>query len=350
VRPRLRPSLALLGSALLFAAVAAAEEPALPVDDASRVAARTLGETGIELFRKGDYEGALIRFDRAEALVRMPTLGVRAARCLEKLGRLVEASERYLSTTALTIDPGLPPAYQDAQRKAQEEAAAERAALLPRIPTLVITTGGDVTDSVTLDGRLLPAAALGVKRPVDPGKHVIVARRGSREATREVTLAEGGSAEVEIELPPPDGNGLNTTASSSAAPAGSASVGPRAGETSRPGAALRPLGWASVAVGAVAAGLGLGALGVALSKQGDLDRLCPGGTCETGSLGASGKRDYDTYHTARTLALVGIISGVALAGGGTVLLVVTSGAPRQGSGGTVSLRASLGGLTVSGQF
>src|SRR4051812_4084136 len=91
-----------VASAVVIAlALLAAPARAQSLDDSTRSAARGLGEEGIALFDRGDYAGALARFERAEAVVRMPTLSLRAAWCLEKLGRLVEAAERYLVTTAL---------------------------------------------------------------------------------------------------------------------------------------------------------------------------------------------------------------------------------------------------------
>ena len=58
-------------------------------DDATKNSARRLGEEAGDLYDKGDYAGALDKYRRAFALVEVPTLGVRIARCLAKLGKLV---------------------------------------------------------------------------------------------------------------------------------------------------------------------------------------------------------------------------------------------------------------------
>ena len=81
-------------------------------------AARKLGNEAQKLFDAGDYEAALEKFNLADSLVSAPTLGLRAARCLVKLGRLVEASERYLEVTRMHLDRSAPMVM----RKAQVEA------------------------------------------------------------------------------------------------------------------------------------------------------------------------------------------------------------------------------------
>jgi len=273
----------------------------------------------------------------------MPTLGVRAARCLEKLGRLVEASERYLKTTALAIDESLPLAFQEAQRTAQAEAAAERAALLPRIATLLITFDRVAPDRLELDGRPLQLASLGVTRAIDPGVHVIVARRGQAEVRREIRLAEGAAEEVQVRFP--------AAVPSASAAAGAGAPATSAGPPDRNAQSVfRTVGWVGVGVGGVVAGLGLGALGVALSKQGELDRLCPGGVCNADSLSPAGRSAFDTYQVARTLALTGILAGAALAAGGTITLLVTSRSTPQGGKATVRLTPTVFGVVVHGEL
>jgi hypothetical protein len=177
---RKEPVLVSIAVALTLSLAGARATQAEAVDDATRSAARALGEQGIALYEAGDYPGALAAFERAEALVQVPTLSLRAARCLEKLGRWVEASERYLTTTALTVSPSLPEAYQEAQRQAQAEAAEARAALTPRIPLLEIVVEGPPPDDLRLDGRVVPTAALGLKAPGGSGRPRAAGHTGHR--------------------------------------------------------------------------------------------------------------------------------------------------------------------------
>ncbi len=102
--------------------------PAAPqdADEATRNAARKIAEEGLSLFQGGQYAEALDRFERAGALVRAPTMGLMAGRSLVKLGRLVEASERFLAVTRMTLAKDA----SDAFRKAQVDAGKEREAPL----------------------------------------------------------------------------------------------------------------------------------------------------------------------------------------------------------------------------
>src|SRR4051794_32634489 len=93
-------------SALLVGSPAQAQAQAqtpVPADDAPRNSARLLADEAKELFERGQFDGALDRYRRAEALVRVATLGVRIARCLDKLGRLNEAAEKYLAVLRVDL-------------------------------------------------------------------------------------------------------------------------------------------------------------------------------------------------------------------------------------------------------
>jgi Tfp pilus assembly protein PilF len=72
------------------------------VDDATRASARQLGYAGVEEFQGGQYESARAKLEKAYRVLKAPSLGLWSARALEKLGKLVEASERYLEVTRLS--------------------------------------------------------------------------------------------------------------------------------------------------------------------------------------------------------------------------------------------------------
>src|SRR5262245_11877298 len=99
----MRCSRAVFGAfvAVVLAAAAAAAEPA---DEQGRAKARALGEEGLALYDQGLYIDALEKFERASEFLKVPTLELHAARCLAKMGRLVEASERYLDVSRMTVD------------------------------------------------------------------------------------------------------------------------------------------------------------------------------------------------------------------------------------------------------
>lgn len=294
-----------------------------------------MGEEGIALYGEGRYEEALARFDRAEAVVAAPTLGVRAARSLEKLGRLVEASERYLRVTAMTIDPTLPEIYRQAQAQAQAEAAAERAALLPRIPTLEIVVTGGPADEVTVDGARIPAALLGARRPVDPGEHVVVARRGEARAEKRLALAETATERVELRLPAP------APIDEPPPPVRHKPRPPVDTSATSPGA-VRTLGWISLAAGGASATLGVVTLALALDEKAALEARCPDHACRQSQLGADGKRDLDTYDTLSTTTTVAFVAAGVFAAGGAALLIASPKAARKRAPSGVHVAAAPG--------
>src|SRR5262249_13535117 len=133
----MRCSRAVFG-ALVAAFLATTGAAASPAEDQSRAIARILGEEGLAYYDQGMYIDALQRFERASELHKAPTLDLWAARCLAKMGRLVEASERYLDVTRLTVDEKASAVLKEAV----VAAAKERAALLSRIASIEIVLEG----------------------------------------------------------------------------------------------------------------------------------------------------------------------------------------------------------------
>ena len=192
-----------------FASVLAFATPTLAqtTQDAERAAARTLGYEGSELYRAGDYAAALDKLDRAYRVLQVPSLGLWSGRCMEELGQLVAAAERYLETTRLE----LPDQGREVHEEAQRDAAALREQLLPRIPHLVIeVTGAEPgTLDVRIDDAPLSTALLGTRVPIDPGTHRIEVQRDDTVKQAEVEAVESDTARVtltfdpEPEAPPP---------------------------------------------------------------------------------------------------------------------------------------------------
>ena len=184
---------------LLLASSALAQAPGA-VDDATRNAARELAHRGTDAFERGDYAAAQDLFRRSYALVPAPTLSLREARALEKLGRWVEAAEAYVRTTRTPLDSSSPAPFRTAVHAAQNELAALR----PRIPLLTIAIAGPAAAEpgvrVELDGKALPGALLGVEIPVDPGVHRIEARSSSRQGRAEISLEPGARQKLALEL------------------------------------------------------------------------------------------------------------------------------------------------------
>ena len=172
---------------------------AQPASFEARLEARKLGKEALELYEAKEYQEALDKFERANALLPAPTLGLRAARCLVGLGRLVEASERYLEVSRFELTRQSPQVHFAARR----EARAERDELLPKIPTLEVDVPDADADSllVRIGNERLPAAMLGQPQPVDPGKHAILVQLGTTQVSTSAQLDEGDHTRVIVQLP-----------------------------------------------------------------------------------------------------------------------------------------------------
>ncbi len=296
---------------LLAAVLSFASAPAFAqVNDQLRATARALGEEGIALFEKGRYAEALDRFERADALVHAPTLGLLAARSLEKLGRLIEASERYRAVTLVELDAKAPEAFKEAQTTAIKELEAVRA----RIPTLEIVVEGPGAEgaTVTFDGTEVPKAIVGVRTPINPGVHHLEAETPTASAVSDLSVDEKQAARAVLTLVPKE-----TT--------------PPGGDGKQPGAKgkaplQRTLGFVSLGVGGGLVVMGAISGIIALGALSDFDRLCePGTRCTPKKKEdkAEVEKVIKTYDTANPITITGFVAGgVALAAG--VALVLTA--------------------------
>jgi hypothetical protein len=319
--------------------------------DAARAAARDLGGEGVTEYQAGNYAAASNKLERAFDILRVPSLGLWSARALAKSGKLVEASERYLTVSRLDASKG----DTTVQKQAQTDAANELEALRPRIPGLTLKVKGAAPGvSVTLDGAPVPAALLGVKQPANPGAHSAEARDAGRVVKLELTLVEGQKLKSTLDfanataLPvaaAPVAAAPPVAAAAPGAPAPGAApapVAPAPAPASDTGARGVPAGvWVGVAV----AGAGLltgGITGVLASKKkGDLN--CPSSGCLP-----SQRSDVDSYNQLRTLSTVGFIAaGVGVATAGVFWFTRPREAERTGH---VSPWLGLGAAGVRGTF
>lgn len=157
--------------------------------------ANDLYKTGHEKVKAGDWEGAREAFARAYALYPQPIILVNLAGAEVQTGRLVQATEHYRQF--LKNASGLDPAEVDIAKKAMAKVEVRLAHLRVHVANAASS------DAIELDGRPLPAAALDVDYPVDPGEHVVrVVRGGAEEARAEVALAEGESKSIRLVAKP----------------------------------------------------------------------------------------------------------------------------------------------------
>lgn len=324
---------AALSAALLATATASAQS------DEEKAAARPLAKKGAEALDNKKYAEALDLVTRAEAVVHAPTHLLLIARAQVGLGKLVAAHETYLKLIREELAAGAPPAFKNAQAAAKEEIAA----LEPRIAQLrIILEGpGQKKATVKMNEAAVPAALVGVDRPVDPGHHVIAAYpAGGAPVKATVDLREGEKKEIRLNIPdapPPSGVPTNAADNPDAAkqpppPAAPASPG-----------FMTPLRGAGIGAGAVGlGGLVLGAIFSAKggSTQAESNDLAAKYGCTDGGAKCPTPQNQ-TQRTAlakfqgldadaakqKTIGAVGLIAGGVLLAGGVTLLVV--GKPSQ---------------------
>jgi hypothetical protein len=288
-------------SLILLSALAIAAAPAAHADTsdpAARSTARKLGQEALKLYDAGDYDGALDKFTTANQLVPTPTLGLYAARCLVKKGRLVEAGERYLEVSRMQLDRAAPAVM----RKAVIDAVAERDKLLPTIPTLEVRLDGPQGDGVTVvvDGQPLLPGLIGEKRPVDPGHHQATAKRADVEVSQQADVQPSQAALLLLKLPP---------------------LPPPPLPPVPPTSPLRVASWIGLGVGAAGAIVAVVAGGIAVADE---NQLNASKSCYQYVCGPSEAGTISTFHTASKLTTAGMIVGVAGLGFGIPAFLLTS--------------------------
>jgi len=292
-------------------------------------AARSLGIQGVQLADAGKCPEAIEKLSRAESLYHAPTILGRLGECQVAVGQIVLGTENLNRVVREQLPPNAPKAF----KAAQERAAKVLETALPRIARLTVNVEPlDAKPSVTVAGSPVPSALIGVERPTDPGKHVVVATAGGYlEARTEVELAEGAHQAVTLKLVP-DPSAAVAPPPPVASPAPVSTAPPVDAAPEQGGG--KTLAFVMLGVG----GVGLVTGGVtgflAIQKKGNLD--CPDKTC-TGS-------QADELDSANTLALVSTIGfgvGAAAAVVGVVLLATS------GSSAEKPATASIAGMQVT---
>jgi hypothetical protein len=307
-----------IAHALAFAlALSTVAVPSFAQSEADKNQARVYGQEGQAALDAKDYKTAEDKFKRAYALFpNAPTLALGLARALAANGKVVASEETYNKI----IRDGAPPGNTVFQ-KAVDDSKAEIGPVSARVAHAVINVTGPDTSNVTLDGQRLQWAALGGKRAVDPGDHVVKASAdGYKVAEQRFTVAEGKDAAVTITMekdatasasPPAAGATPAPTTTTPGTPAPPAvDVGTKGGSSNKT--------FAFVAYGVGGVGLVVGAVTglIAMGKHNDLSNNCKNGTC-----GPDQQSNVDGYHTMGTLSTVGFIVAGVGAVAGTVLLL-----------------------------
>lgn len=295
-----------LAAALAFGTTAArAQEPSA----ADIAQARQLGQQAQQAYEAQNYAESEKLWTAASRLYpAAPTLQLGLARTQAKAGRLVAAQETYNKIIRDFGDkPATSPAFKDAITAAQNEVGPVSA----RLGHVTITVEGPKDPKVSLDGQPMSSAALGLKRPVDPGQHVVKATAdGFKPAEQSFTVAEAGNAEAKLKMVA-DGSGAAVVA----APTQPAQQEPPKDQPppSTHGGGSPNRTYALVAFGVGGAGLIVGAVTgfIAMGKHSDLEGKCPDGKCPADAQG-----DVDSYKSMGTISTVGfIVGGIGVAAG-----------------------------------
>jgi hypothetical protein len=224
---------------------------------AERETARTLLLSGREKRKTGNNKEALSDFEKAHAIMHVPTTGLDLGKTQEALGMLVEARATYLESSRYPKQANESPAFQHARDEAKKLADA----ITPRLATLTVSVPKDA--KVKIDDGEISASSIGVPLKVNPGKHVILATLGSDEKRSQLELSEGETKSVALEL--------------AGAPVEQPKPKPPE-QTTEPETKMSPLVWAGGAVAAV--GVVVGAItGIyAISTKSDVAGQCTDGT------------------------------------------------------------------------
>ncbi|WP_438019282.1 hypothetical protein WMF18_09515 [Sorangium sp. So ce315] len=316
-----------LALSLAAAGLLSAPAPAAAQSAADVAVAREIFIEGSEHASQGRWAQARERYERSLAIKRAPITLYSLGVAQQQTGQLVEALESF---RAFLLEPSAPATkeYERLARQAVQELEGQVAALELRL------TPADVAGvEVKVDGGVVPTAALGRPRPLNPGPHTVTASApGYREARRSVVAAPGSRVVVvlSLEREPADleRKAAGPRASRATAPLGgaAASPAPDAG-TSR----VVPIVLLAGGLTTAAAGVAIGLLGVASASD-------------------APTRDGDAADAARAQALAGdLVAGAGLAAAGAgVLVLLLDREPDGAPGKAAPARAALGprGLTV----
>ncbi len=296
--------------------------------------ARAQALKGDRDFDEGRFAAALGEYRAAGALIGAPTLSVREARALERLGRWVEALDVYARVARTPVTDQSPEPF----RRAVDSARAEGDVLKVRVPRVTLNYEGlpsGEQPKLWIDGLPREAVALETARMLDVGRHHLRAQAASgQSSTREVTLAASERRTVTLVFTPPQTKRAGSPPLATPAPAA-----PPAAQPSK-GSSVWPLTLLSLG----AAGIGLGVTTGALASQEHnlVSDQCPNRVCVPGT---EGQQHLDRFRTMRTWSTIGYAFGaVGLAGGITLYLLPSSRPTR------VGIEVGPGSLRVLGRF
>jgi len=179
-----------LALGLVLGARSASAEPTLP----EREAARTLLLSGREKRQQGQLGEALADFEKAHAIMRVPTTGLDLGKAQQELGLLVEARTSFLEAARHPVKRNESRAFKRARKEAKQLAEE----IVPRLVTLTVSVPSGA--QVTIDGAEISSSSINVPLKVNPGRHEIVGTLDGDERRTWIEVADGEVKTVELPL------------------------------------------------------------------------------------------------------------------------------------------------------
>lgn len=277
---------------------------------------------GLKLYKDGDFDAALVQFERAYAMKPNFKVLYNIAQCHFELRQYVEARDalsRYLKDGAGSIEAE--------RQSAVQNDLAELERRIAHLTLKVNVTGA----TVYVDGKKAGVTPLSMPVDVNEGQRTISVETSDRGSKQRIVRVAGGEAQtVSVDFAAP-------TPSPLAAGGGLRTDGPPPQVSNGLGAGFWITGGLAVALGA-----GAGATGYfALKAQADHDDALKRFGVSAGELNDSQKRAENFALTTDILAG----SAIVFAGIATVLLVSHDGGSKQ-----VGLGVGPGNLMLRGNF
>jgi hypothetical protein len=309
----------------LFAAIAHAQ-----TNDTAL--ATELFNAGRDLVKEGNYAAACPKLGESARLD--PKVGTlaRLAECEEHIGKLASARAHWQQALNLA---------KSTNDNRAAHAESELARIDRIVPRIEIALTGDAPRGLVLklDDVELGTASVGMKLPVDPGKHTIKASApGKQTASVDTEVKSEGVvsrvvipvlADAPVETPAPVPPPVRETPPPPPPPEGESSP-------------LRPIGLATAGVGVVALGVGTAFAFIAKSKFDDSNSQgCNGNDCPRAAASTR-----DDARSAGNVATIFFVAGGVLAAGGLAMFFI---APSSSSRAVV-VSPSIAGVSVEGAF
>jgi hypothetical protein len=315
---------------------------------ADATAAQALFDDAKALMKSGDYAAACPKLDESERL--QPAGGT-----LMFLG-LCRESEGKTATAWAKLNEALSAARRDNRPDREKVAQEHIAALTPRLTRLTLALSDEAKATagleVRLDGEVVALALMGTAVPVDPGDHALHVTAPGMKAwdTTAKTAGEGATSTLTVPALEKDPNAVTTPPTPVVAPTpGTATSAPPppADTGASPGSTQRTIALVVGGAGVVALGIGTYFGVAALSKKGDENAQCPGGS--TGPCNPTGVSISQTAASDGNVASVLLgVGAVAVVGAGVLWLTAPKGTPTAAWRVSPLVGRDSAGLTVQG--